>query len=413
MNSKLFVILIAFIILLIFKCRNVTEKMEDCSSRDLTLEKNPIFLDLEDLLKKYNIEIKIDDFSDIDNDNIELATLTSNKEFYNELTELLNSYRIYNPIYDIVVNEKYLLSELKNEILKIIILNHLNCYGERDVELFWIRLHLINKNVRFTNKIETFKAIEPFTEKITNNSGIESTNVISYDKHKQNIVINMLNKYPELISTFVKDYNMNSEMELKKITDKMLQYLMNLNLNELSQDKKKQIHSEMSSLYQDLRELVLIDRVMQTRPDKQYGFSDNDKTFRIDYQVLLNNDDLLEKKLKDKRGDFIELFESLKISKSDKFAKELFFQKLRIYLNYHKIDVPKEYTMLHLNSIKLDKLHNLKYQEIKLNTFAENLHDLYFMKINKKTTDINEDTVSGLDNLPLRFKQIDWIENIK
>ena len=73
---------------------------------------------------------------------------------------------------------------------------------------------------------------------------------------------------------------------------------MNLNLNELSQDKKKQIHSEMSSLYQDLRELVLIDRVMQTRPDKQYGFSDNDKIFRIDYQVLLNNDDLLEKKLK-------------------------------------------------------------------------------------------------------------------
>ena len=67
--------------------------------------------------------------------------------------------------------------------------------------------------------------------------------------------------------------------------------------------------------------------------------------------------------------------------------------------------------MLHLNSIKLDKLHNLKYQEIKLNTFAENLHDLYFMKINKKT--IDEDTVSGLDNLPLRFKQIDWIDRIQ
>lgn len=434
MNSKLFAGIIAFIILLILNLEKVRENMEDCSSKELKLEDNPLLIELKNLSKKYEIIIDYTFQNFNQDDKIKLKDKTTHYNFYIDLNRLLNSYRVYNPIYDIVIDSMTSLGDLKNEILKIIILNHLNCYGEKDVELFWIRLHLLDKNIKYDNNIETFKPIEPFSEKIFEDDNLLGTDVISYEKHKQNIVVLMLNKYPDLVSRLIDNYTLDSEEKLRNITDKMLDYLINLDKNNLTSEQKTNLQTNISNLYQDLRELVLIDRIMKVRPNNQYSFSDDGKTFKINHKILLENNELLEKKIKNKYNNFVELFESLIISKKEPIVRNLFFQKLVVYLKYHNIKIDSEYPLLKINSITLEKLPNLKDNKNEINKFAENLHDLYFHKV-KTNKNINIDKVfdilgidsniqltnnndnyinklSNNENIPLRYRNIYWIDNI-
>lgn len=392
MNQNLFIILIGILVIgLIWnnsQIKNV-ENMNNCELNDKTILDNPIFKDIYEIKNKKLINYLIDFNNNVIDLNLQLKDLVNDNEIV-YLEKIINSYRAFNPVTNIKITNEINLKIIKNLILKNIILNHLQCFGDSDPELFWIRLHLINKpkldksNIQLINKKDPI--IEMFNENNENFSDIndlDKTKIISFNKHQKHIAHVLIKKHP-ILKEILNDYSLVFNLELHEIILKILDYLTTT----------KNKGPEIKNLYLDLRELILINQIMTNNPDFKVGLSLDNQTFVLNHKVYdthLNH--LINLLMID---TFEELFNSHLISNGNQNIRKIFLNKLKIYLKYNgiKLDNDDNYSMLDINSLDLKHLKN---NEIISKTV--NPEFITFLNMYNKKDFTN-------DNFSFRIKQI-------
>lgn len=390
MNQNIFTILISFIIislLYINKRKTRLENMENCSLNEKNILDNPIFQDLKSIgnNKFYNY---ISDFNNNTLDKkITLGEILGNRTL--PLEKILNSYRVFDPVYNINISTNSLISNVKNEILKTIILNHLKCFNDEDPNLFWIKLHLLNKKLEdFKTNVSKEPLVEMF-EDINDKTGYDLNNykIISFYKHQQNIFLELFEKHP-ILKEILTDYNLVYNLQLHQIVLLIFDYLMNYD------NKKNNIKPQLKNLYLDLRELLMINQIMSNNPKYQFGFSENGKTFVLNHKIFINDNKLLLEKLMENNNTFEKLFNQHSIAKTNqKNIRKVFLEKLKVYLKYNGIKLENdEYLLLNINSVNLEHLE-MFYK------FPKNINYLYLDLLNKK---INNQTIKN-NNIPFRL----------
>lgn len=351
MNQKLFIIIIlSLVTLLIFEHSKVLkiENMDNCSLNDETILQNPIFKNLDEIGDKKLINY----LKDFDNNVLDDKHLLGDflkVENIKILEKILNSYNASNPVIDLVLSDKSNIKTIKNFILKNIILNHLSCFGEKDPELFWIKLHMLNKNsIKFNLKINSDPLIEMFKEE-KNLFDYKNSKVISYNKHMKNIVPELIKNHP-ILKDILDDFTPLLKLELHQIIINLLDYLTKL------EKPSQKINKQIRNLYVDLRELILINQIMSKNTNLQVGLSLNDKTFILDHLAYQNHEAEIMDFLSS-FNTFEKLIESLDISKERPNIRKIFLNKVRVYLKYNGIKVDdNEYGMLSINSVNLKNL---------------------------------------------------------
>ena len=353
MNKNIFIIIIA---ILVFQFINLSNKkkslenMQDCSLNDKTILENPIFKDLEKIKNK-NFYKYITDFdNNVIDDKILIFDILEKKQI-TLLKNIINSYNITNYITNITIHENNTIQDIKNIILKNIILNHLSCFGDQDPELFWIKLHLINKQYKNINtNLHKDTIIESF--KLFNNNTYKNKHIISFTKHQNNILLYLFDKH-QILKDIPNSINLILNNKLDIMMLDILNYLVNLDEKNVNY---KSINMQLKNLYIDLRELTLINQIMINNPDYQFGYSENNKTFILNHKLLLDNHKDLYKSLMLNTKSFELLYDQHTISKSNKNIRNVFLLKLQTYLKYNGIKLSLDsnnYKMLNINSIDL------------------------------------------------------------
>ena len=396
MNQYIFIILICLLVSCLIinsKKINSIQKMEnmiDCSLNDKTITDNPIFDDLKTISGSKFTKYILDYNNNVIDNKIILNELLDDENIL-KLQTILNSYRVFDPVYNIKLTGNNTIKQIKNIILQTIVLNHLHCFGDNDVYLFWVRLHLINKNYeQFKNEILSDPIIEMFNTS-NNYSLTDDKKIISYYKHQQNIIKVLLDKHP-IIKTLLKDYSLLYENRLHEIILMMMDYLIN------TDNKDKKLHQQLKDLYLDLRELILINQLMRNNPHYHFGYSDNGKTFIFNHKLLVDNHKQLYDTLMSNIDSFEKLFNNHSIAVSNKNIKDIFLIKLKTYLKYNgiKLENNNEFILLDINSINLKHLPFNEFIEKNINTEFINL-----LTQNK-----------NIDNLSFRIKNSDVYREI-
>lgn len=367
MNRNYFIIIIAILVLQLIIMSNKKksiENMKDCSLNDKTILDNPIFKDLNTISNK-NFSQYITDFNNnVIDDKILLNEILDQKQIFN-LENILNSYNITNYIFNSIITTNITVQDIKNTILKNIILNHLSCFGDEDPQIFWIKLHLLNKKYNPLNKsLEKDTLIDSF--KLFTTNKYKNKKIISFTKHQNNIIKYLFEKHP-ILKEIPDSFNLILTKKLDIIMLDILNYLVNLDEKGVNY---KNINLELKNLYTDLRELSLINQILENNKDYQFGYSDNNKTFILDHQLFLNNHKDMFDDLMGNINSFESLFNQHTISKD---IRNIFLLKLKTYLNYNGIKLSlnnDNYTMLNINSI------NLKYLSYE-NKFDYNINKEY------------------------------------
>lgn len=379
MNQKIFItiiiILVGFLLWVNYRINNI-ENMENCSLNDEAILKNPIFKNIQEIGEKKLIKY-LEDFDNNVNDNNHLLIDMAKIENIKKLEKILNSYRVYNPITNIILDDKTNIKAVKNFILKNIILNHLQCFGENDPELFWIRLHLLNKSIPdFKINLKTDTIIEMFNND-TNIYSFDNSKIISFNKHQKNIAKKLIKSHP-ILKDILTDFTPVYELKLHNIIISLLNYLTSL------KKPSQEINKKIRNLYIDLRELILINQIMASNPHLQIGLSNDSETFILDHQVYTKHSNKFKIFLST-FDTFEKLFSSHKISKSKNTIKNIFLNKIRVYLKYNglKLNDENNYQMLNINSTNLK---NLQFPE-KLNIMV-NPEFIKFLT-NKDKTDFS------------------------
>ena len=389
MNNNLFIILVCILVLGLFinsnkiKLIQKMENMKDCSLNDKTILENPIFHDLKQI-SSHKFNNYITDFNNnvIDNQVI-IGDLLDTQNIY-KLQYIINSYRVFDPVFNIKLEEDMSIKDIKNIILKTIILNHLKCFGDEDSHLFWTRLHLMNKEYQpFKTDIFNDPIIEMFQE--SNNYVInDDSNIISFYKHQQNITKVLIDKYP-ILKKISNDYTLIYQNKLHDIIILILNYIIN------NENLNKEDFTELKHLYIDLRELVLINQIMKNNQNYHFGYSNDNKTFILNHKLFIENHKNLYDKLLSNINSFEKLFNKHPIASTNKKnIRNVFLLKLKTYLKYNgiKLENNNEFILLDINSINLKHLPINKFNNKELN---QEFIDLLSGKHN--------------DNLSFRIKQ--------
>jgi hypothetical protein len=351
------------------------ENMKDCSLNDSTITQNPIFEDLKTITgNKFN-DFILDYDNNVIDDSVLLNELLDSSNL-SKLQIIINSYRVFDPVYNIVISDKMTIKQLKNIILQTIILNHLQCFGDNDVYLFWVRLHLINKEYEdFNQNIPKDPIVEMFDNETNNYSLTDDNKIISFYKHQQNITKVLLDKHP-ILKNLLKDYSLLYENRLHEIILSMMDYLINADKLE------KNTHQQLKDLYVDIRELILINQLMRNNPNYQFGYSNDGKTFILNHTVLIKDHKTLYNKLMNNINNFEKLFNNHEIASSNKNIRNIFLIKLKTYLKYNgiKLDNNDDFILLDINSINLKHLPHNKF-------IQKNINDEFLNLLSKNNTD--------------------------
>lgn len=365
-SKKLYIILITLIIFSIFFLKTkekFIENMTSCSLDKKNLLENPLFLDLKKIGNNKFYDYIIDFKNNVIDNKILLSDLLNINSII-KLQVLLNSYSAFDPINNLIITGNTTLFEVKNYILKTIILNHLTCFGESDVNLFWIKLHLIDKELKpIDKKLEKDPLVEMFDNSNNEIDGydyeqIKNFKIISYNKHLENISQYLIEKHP-ILKNIINDFNLIYENNLHQIILNLLNYLVN---NEI---KDKNIFKEIKNLYIDLRELILINQLMSKNPDYQFGYSENEKIFVLNHKLFLDNFEKMYNKIIQEQNTFDKLFSNYLISKEKKNISKIFLAKLEKYFIYNGIKIlgKDDYLFLNINSVNLKDLNEpINYQ---------------------------------------------------
>ncbi|ADO67255.1 hypothetical protein crov222 [Cafeteria roenbergensis virus] len=351
MNQTLFIIIILSLIsVLLWSHTRIfsVENMNDCSLNDKTILQNPIFKNIKEINNKKLIKY-LEDFDNNILDDKHILGDFLQFEDIKKLELLLNSYQAFNPVSDIILTDKTNLKIIKNIILKNIILNHLHCYGDNDPELFWIKLHLLNKTpLEFNLNLKTTPLIEMFNNE-KNLYNYENTTIISYNKHLKNIAKELISNHP-ILKDILNDFTPVFEFDLHSIIINLLDYLTKL------EKPSQEINKKIRNLYVDLRELILINQIMYLNPNLQVGLSSNKKTFVLDHNFYQNHLGEIKENLYS-FDTFEKLIESTYISKANQSIRKIFLNKVMVYLKYNGIKVENnEYEMLSINSVNLKNM---------------------------------------------------------
>lgn len=362
MDKHIFIILIAFLIIqfiLNSKKINSIESMKNCSLNDSTILQNPIFTDIKNINNIKLFNHIIDYKNNVIDNNIILSDFID-KELIFKLQNIINSYRIFDPVYDIIIDENTTIMQIKNIIIKNIILNHLHCFGDQDVFLFWVRLQLLNKPYTpFNTEILKDPLIEMFTNDLT--YSINNTNIISFYKHQQNIIHVITDKHP-IIKNILKDYSLLYQNKLHDIILLIMDFLIKQN------NIEKNIHQQIKNLYIDIKELILINHLMKNNPKYHFGYSNNNKTFILNHKALIDNHEILYNNFMNKINNFNDLFNKHDIALADKNIRYIFLNKIKTFLTYNGIKLTNDnFLLLDINTINFKNISTIKFTNKKLN----------------------------------------------
>lgn len=367
MNNYIFIILITVLIVGLFINSNKIkfiqnmENMKNCALNDKNVLDNPIFKELK-TIPSHKFFKYISDFkNNVIDDEIKLKELLDSTQI-DKLQNIINSYRVSDPVFNITLSQDDTIKNVKNIILKTIILNHLLCFGDNDPHIFWTKLHLMNKEYTPFNKDIKNNPIIKMFKKSKKSTINDNSKIISFYKHQQNITQVIIKKHP-IIKTILKDYSLLYQNKLQDIILLILNKVLN-------NDDKKQL-AKFKKLYLDLRELILINQLMKNNPNYHFGYSNNNKTFIFNHKIFIDSHKKIYDKLLTDINTFEELFNKHSISTTDKkYIRNIFLLKVKTYLKYNgiKLDNNDQFILLDINSINLKHLPPNKFYSKEINT---------------------------------------------